>query len=173
MNNKEFSKKWKTWMQSYKQIENRYNRNIWIDYENHPQDLSFEQLASLYSDATVRQRRKIKGQFSRKQIRLRDLVMYIRRLGIIISMTKMEEYVDTALTLSGIAIRYGFSDLTVSLILMKIGAEKAGISTSEYFENHINNASGDYKTLLNNVYTHPKDLEIRYITKYGPPEWQE
>jgi len=174
MESAQFDQLWRNWKQSYKKSKRRYGQNTWADIDDHPLDILLMELAELYANASPKQKSIINKDFKRRKSWLWELILFIRRLGKIIFLQPETSLLEIGFGLAEIAILFpDWRDLITSLMIMKIGAEKTGISTSSLFARNIQLASGELKPVLLNVQNHPQESVDGILKIFGPPDWRK
>jgi hypothetical protein len=169
----EFEVSWEKWKTIYKKYRNGYNKDIWSEISQHPLDRIIDELGQIYLASSSRQRIIVDEALNSGYIEQWDLALYIRRVGLRLPLEKNEKMIDWAFLIT--LILYKFvdpRDLIVSLILMAVGAKKAGINIEDNLEAAQLTTNKHVMDLLTNA-LHQSEVSINITIKmFGPPEWK-
>ena len=168
-----FEDSWKSWKAEYSKHRNGYNKDIWVDISRHPLDKIIDKLAQLYLEASTNQKTMIRESLKSGQIEPWDLTLYIRRVGLRLPLARDETLVKWGFWAAIIASEHvDPRDITVSLILMAVGAKKAEISIEDHLESAELTAIGNSNDLLTRA-LNQSESSVNITTKmFGPPEWK-
>jgi hypothetical protein len=168
-----FEDSWERWKREYSKHRNGYNKDIWADINRHPLDMILDNLAQLYLEASANQKTIIREALNSGQIEPWDLALYIRRVGLRLPAEKNEVLVNWAFWAAIISHNYvDPRDITVSLILMAVGAKKAEIRIENHLEAAKSTAIGDSSDFLNHALNQSEASVNITIKMFGPPEWK-
>jgi hypothetical protein len=148
----------------------RSNR-LWSNAGGPSLDLSLSDLADLYWDADDSQRQQIRDEVDPRLTW--ELLTYIRRVAVLIESKDDVPWLRRGLAIAAIVgDRDDYRDLIVSLIILRHGAERAGIKTRKHFNDAIKAAGPEIHDYLKNARDHGEsDVEFT-VREFGPPQWR-
>lgn len=146
-------------------------KNFWSNPGGRPRDLQLSALADLYWDASDDQRQRIRDAVDPHVTW--ELLAYIRRVAILIKDEAGLQWLRRGLAIAAIENgRSDFRDLIVSLVILRHGAERAGIATRQHFDDGIKAADAVIHGHLKNARDHRESDVTATIREFGPDEWR-
>jgi hypothetical protein len=166
--------KWKfSYMFNRKGYFTRFNRNIWGEIGSHKLDQLVDQLAQLYLFASAEEKNIIDSYIRKKDQLSWELVLYVRRAALRVQNNKDDRLIYWALVIALLASKSDDPrDVLNSLLLLKIGAEKAGIDIKTWYEKVSPNALSNLQSIFYTVENQPEKSIATAVNKFGPPEWK-
>ena len=146
------------------------SKNLWSNVGGRPLDSSLSTLADLYWDAEEGQRQQIRDAVDPRLTG--ELLAYIRRVAVLIEGKGDVQWLRRGLAMAAIVSgREDYRDLIVSLVILRHGAERAGIKTRKHFNDTIKVAESEIHDILKNARDH-KESDVKLtIREFGPPQW--
>jgi hypothetical protein len=148
------------------------NTPIWAYIGHRKLDKKFTKLADLYRNSQPARRKEIRDFFAGQWDRLDEMWLYVRRVARLIKSKR-----DTVWLRRGLAIaaieggRVDYRDTIVSLVILRYGAERAGIETGLFFDEALPMVSPRSRGIFNNARDHHAS-DVRYtVITMGPPDW--
>lgn len=131
-------------------------------------DEQLTQLADLYAEASAPQRALIRTAVNPRAEA--NLVMYVRRLSILILREKDPSWLRRGLDIACIENgRFDYRDSIVSIVILRSAAERSGIDPVPYFDEAIRNCDKGFVDVIENARDHrPKDVRD-LLRAFGPP----
>lgn len=164
------------WRRNYLRNKQDYtDTSLWQGVGKHPLDLLLLDLAHLYENARQDEKDFIGNIFTNRQHCLWQLVIFIRRMAILVASGKDYELLRYSVDIALIEdARFDFRDLIVSLLILRYAAERANIEIEEMFEDAMKTAKSQItKDVFTNVRNHSREDLMYTIKKSGPPKWVE
>lgn len=128
-------------------------------------------MADLYWDATDRQRQKIRDAVNPQYSW--ELLAYIRRVAILMETKSDVQWLRRGLAIAAIENSCtDYRDLIVSLVILRHGAERAGIKTRTHFDDTIKVADEQIHGFLKNARDHRESDVKLTVRAFGPPQWR-
>jgi hypothetical protein len=145
---------------------------LWSYVGRRQLDHKLTSLADLYRNSTPERQRQIHKFFEGQTPRLNELDMYVRRVAKLIRSRRDGAWLRRGLAIAAlVGSRVDYRDCIVSLVILRFGAERAGIRTRAFFEEALPMAAAEDRGILENARDHRKgDVEYT-IRTMGPPEW--
>ncbi len=160
-----------SWKTRYRQNSLIYGNSIWENIGTHQLDILFLALGKMFIEANPEQRIEIKNVFNTYE-QTWQLVIFIRRLGKLINLTKQEELVEIGLAIAEVTVeRNDYRDIMASLGILKYGAEKVRIDTKKPFEEASVNYSKELGELIYGVIHWSKNDVSSILYHFGPKKW--
>lgn len=168
-----FEDSWERWKREYSKYRNGYNKDIWGNINKHPLDRILDNLAQLDLEASANQKTIIREALDSGQIEPWDLTLYIRRIGLRLSVEKNTILVNWAIWAAIVSHKHvDPRDINVSIILMVVGAKKAGINIVNHLETVKLTTLGGSSDFLNHALNQSEASVNTTIKMFGPPEWK-
>jgi hypothetical protein len=146
-------------------------RNLWAKAGKLPVDERLRELGDLYWHATPKQRQLIRDSVAERDTW--NLVVFVRRVALVLQSADDVGWLWDALAVA--LIEGGSSDyrdLIVSLVLLRFGAERAGIGPRPHFNKALSIATPAMTGILKNARDHsPRDVRIT-VGAFGPASWK-
>ena len=163
----------------FKEWTNRYNYNklsyieksIWESIGTHPQDILFLELGEIYINSDLTLKTKISTLFVKPE-KIYQLIIFIRRIAKMIDSNSQTSFVKIGFAIADIVSeKDDFRDVLTSLAILKYGAEKVGINTTEFIESTIPNYSTKLGKLFQNLMRWSEEDINLAIKWFGPADW--
>jgi hypothetical protein len=148
------------------------NTPLWSYVGRRKLDRKLTRLAELYRNSSPERREHVYKFFEGKRARLDEMWIYVRRVAILIQSNRDAHWLQRGLAIAAVeGGRVDYRDSIVSLVILRYGAERAGIKTRAFFQEAIRIASPECREIFRNARDHSKgDVEYT-ICEMGPPEW--
>jgi hypothetical protein len=131
-------------------------------------------LADLYLASTPQRRRLIRNYFKGRTGQLDEMWLYVRRVARLIKGPEDADWLTRGLVVAAIeGGRVDFRDTIVSLVILRYGAQRAGIRHRAYFNRVMKLAEGDARDVLENARDHDREDVAYTVAEMGPPDWAE
>jgi hypothetical protein len=145
---------------------------LWSYVGRRKLDQKLTRLAELYRNSPPERRQHVYEFFEGQRARLDEMLIYVRRVALLIQSKQDVDWVQRGFTIATVeGGRVDYRDSIVSLVILRYGAERAGIKTRPFFEEAIRIASPEGRGIFRNARDHSKG-DVQYIIcKAGPPEW--
>jgi hypothetical protein len=156
----------------------------WKDIGAHPVDLRFAALVQLYLQSDSEQRQLDRDHFKGQDDRLWEMIFYVRRVAKLIESQDDVKWLRLGLAAAAIQDgRVDFRDLSVSLVVLRYGAQRGGIDPYPFIDEAIeiagpsshNPSSWSGYDIFRNIITtrertRPSDATF-IIQRFGPEDW--
>jgi hypothetical protein len=133
-------------------------------------------LADLYLSSDTTTRKQLRDYFTGRSRELDDMWIYVRRVAATLRSADDVPAVRRALAIAAIeGGRVDYRDTIVSLVLLRHGAEQAGIGVDPLFREIQREEflAPENRGIFENARTHaPSDIAVT-VRAFGPPEWIE
>ena len=152
-----------------------YDRiDVWERVGKCALDRKLTALADLYLGSTPQRRRLIRDYFEGRTAGLDEMWIYVRRVARLIKGPQDAEWLTRGLVVAAIeGGRVDFRDTIVSLVILRYGAQRAGIRPRPYFTRVMKMAEGEARDVLANARDHDRADVLYTVAEMGPPDWAE
>jgi hypothetical protein len=138
-------------------------------------DRRLARLADIYLSASTTTRKQLRDYFNDKGAELDEMWLYTRRMAKVIKTDQDVAIVRRALAIAAIeGGRRDYRDTIVSLVLLRYGAEQAGIRIDPLFREIQSEEfmAPENRSYFENARTHSPSAIASTIRAFGPEEWK-
>src|SRR5262245_32999418 len=124
MEQEQFESRFNHWRSLPGEGDQAYHKEVWANIGTSPLDARITEISELYEEADSQQREVIKNYFDGKDDRVWELILYVRRVAVLISSDQDSKWLRLGITAALIEdARLDYRDLIVSLLLLRYAAE--------------------------------------------------
>jgi len=167
-------KEFRTWQKQYSHNKFDYtNFDLWQDVGEHPLDILFMDLAKIYQEASNSDRKLIEKTFENRTHHLWQLIIFIRRLAILVISRDQLQIVQFGLAITLIeGGHFDPRDAVISLVILKFASQRAGINIDDMIDQLLSlSISKTMELILRNVRNHHQADIVYSVKEFGPPNW--